>query len=1068
MTNVINGIQKEESSVYLNEIRQNAKKYNWLEKIEKKNCYVFSKDNVKINIIGLKGLATIEIQLLNGVYYKMCRSNLKKEEISDLFSNTNYNSNNDMLNKTILCNYNLSVKEKIELFNKNGRSFLKSVKYKDILSSNGNNLYKNFSETKTKIRNNIITHKNDTELKNDYTYLYDENKNKVEIPIKIELEEKVTSNTKEMNNSGNDSNQDTHTIDKIICTRNEIEISRFLKEASFYEIKEEKNIIKHNKKKIDYESKKAKNEKILFSLEEEKEGRLKHHTYDQKESKKNKNKSFECIKKKTYLKEKEDNYDKYLMTERIRNEIEKNGKNNDIDINNKTTSNKEKKKDYGNENKKKEKREKKEKENENENGNKSENESEKENEYENKNKNEEEKEKEQEYEGKKKEIDKRDNEEQKKEQQKQFEKNQLKYPGKIQEDYEQLVYSYQNDCLKHKLKDNKEINKLKRIKIYYKNSKNAFEIYNKNKRKNHYNVFHSNYYDNRNNINNLDILNNNKFNTFNNINNYVPNYRNIRNKKYIDNSNNFIYKNSYQSNSFNIYTFNGNILKNEMIHHIDVNRNDIPIKEKLNECTNIIYYNIYHRKQNNNYVMNSCNDYHKNYDESFNFDYNNSYDMNFIDNYNDNNNINTNINAPHNNNTSIGTTTNNNDNNINYTNTNINNGNNIHDISGDILSYTFNNNINYTNRDNFNHNSWNIINDAKKINGNKIINYQNSHTNKINAFNAYFRSNHLNKYKMNYKEKFIRKNSQWHMHEMENQNNAITFNEKKKNILRNIYHNSSETTRENNYYNTFNNRSYNKYNFNINNYLYLKKKKYQMNYNNHYNYYHITEDMINYSYFSNNIINNFNHLQLDNKRNKKGHHKNMKYRNFCELYRKNNKRYYNNSVSCCNKKLLNKNDMEIFSKAKIFNKLKRSYKPKYIKNLYNKNSSDKFQSTKINEIKKKNQINNIEGEIYKKISYLKYFKYDPTNSLPRYFCTLKHLIKENNKKKLDTWLKIMLTKQKCGYCNEKFDNIESLENHLIQIKTHKVFYCCKKPFPSIKYLYIHLKRENHYGYIYYY
>ncbi|EUD66546.1 hypothetical protein C922_03180 [Plasmodium inui San Antonio 1] len=138
MTNVVSALLNEEKDAWLNlnDIRQNAKKHNWKENPGKQNNYIFSKDNVKICIIGLKGLVTIDFRLLSGVNYKLCKSNLKEEEIYDLFStNSFFNYTNDVLQKTVLCNsYDLTVKEKIDLFNKNDKSFLQGVKCKDLFS----------------------------------------------------------------------------------------------------------------------------------------------------------------------------------------------------------------------------------------------------------------------------------------------------------------------------------------------------------------------------------------------------------------------------------------------------------------------------------------------------------------------------------------------------------------------------------------------------------------------------------------------------------------------------------------------------------------------------------------------------------------------------------------------------------------------------------------------------------------------------------------------------------------------------------------------------------------------
>ncbi|ANQ06436.1 Uncharacterized protein PCOAH_00007190 [Plasmodium coatneyi] len=140
MTNVVSALPNEEKDAWLNlnDIRQNAKKHNWKENPGKGSNYIFSKDNVKICIIGLKGLVTIDIRLLSGVNYKLCKSNLKKEEIYDLFStNSFFNYTNDVLQKTVLCNsYDLTVKEKIDLFNKNDKSFLREVKCKDLFFLN--------------------------------------------------------------------------------------------------------------------------------------------------------------------------------------------------------------------------------------------------------------------------------------------------------------------------------------------------------------------------------------------------------------------------------------------------------------------------------------------------------------------------------------------------------------------------------------------------------------------------------------------------------------------------------------------------------------------------------------------------------------------------------------------------------------------------------------------------------------------------------------------------------------------------------------------------------------------
>ncbi|KJP86621.1 hypothetical protein AK88_03725 [Plasmodium fragile] len=180
MTNVVSSLPNEEKDAWLNlnDIRQKAKKYNWQENPGKQNNYIFSKDNVKICIIGLKGLVTIDIRLLSGVNYKLCKSNLKKEEIYDLFSSTSFfHYTNDVLEKTVLCNsYDLSVKEKIDLFNKNDKSFLQRMKCKNLFFRNCGGSHRSGSEkTKvgtTKVKISATNGERNAEQKGEHNSIY--------------------------------------------------------------------------------------------------------------------------------------------------------------------------------------------------------------------------------------------------------------------------------------------------------------------------------------------------------------------------------------------------------------------------------------------------------------------------------------------------------------------------------------------------------------------------------------------------------------------------------------------------------------------------------------------------------------------------------------------------------------------------------------------------------------------------------------------------------------------------------------------------------------------------------
>ncbi|KOB61086.1 hypothetical protein PFHG_05650 [Plasmodium falciparum HB3] len=239
--------------------------------------------------------------------------------------------------------------------------------------------------------------------------------------------------------------------------------------------------------------------------------------------------------------------------------------------------------------------------------------------------------------------------------------------------------------------------------------------------------------------------------------------------------------------------------------------------------------------------------------------------------------------------------------------------------------------------------------------------------------------------------------------------------------------------------NTYNNYHTNKCN-NMNNYIHKNINEYN-------------------SYDLNNNI--YNTLTIDD--NNLGNH------NIYEMFCNNSYDKRLTSVSC----YMQRNKKEKIKRIMyIENDMKKLYVNKGVNNnfkyQYIYEELDRFNHISPSSYKKKNQLQNVKNEIYKKLSYLKNFQHDMNKNIPRYYFFIKHLLHDYCKKKLHIWLKVMLVKQKCGYCNEHFENIDILENHLKYVKTHKVFYCCQKPFPSLKYLYIHLKRKNHYGYIYYY
>ncbi|SOV16228.1 conserved Plasmodium protein, unknown function [Plasmodium gaboni] len=833
----------------LNDIRLKAEKYNWLEKSEKKNSYIFCKDNVKINIIDLKGLVTIEVQLLNGISYKMCRSNIRIDEISRLFGpSNNYYAYNDIINKTILCNYNLSVKEKIDLFNKKDKTFLKQNDVKNILkcetnkviSYNINNKIIKGKDINCNNRTNENFHLIKKEPLREVEKIYTKRKEK-NIFIKHDKQDEILlfDQNKLFVNIENDN------INNKIYIEENVE-GMICKSKTILMLKENNNILREPYYTTDN---KYGCDKFIYDG-------MNVHNVQRKEKKKKKNNK----------KLKSESYKLlyfYNKTNKIYNHITLNVLSNKISyfcfFNNFF--------------------------------------------------------------------------------------------------YYKTIYEYKYIHINN----NKKKDELDKRRITTKLFNNPFEsvVENMSEDNTNYKPTRS-----KKNMHNVICPYNNIFNCINNI---------EENNNYGD----------------NIYTYNFTTRNTNKICQIKkdkyVNHNLFIKKKKKN-----------HKNSNNN----NNNNMNKNISSTFNF---NKYNTNkYIKKHRKNN----------------------------------------YNIYNELdKKYSIYHKNYKCNRNNF------IYKDLKIY---KEKYPQNCFNNNINICN-YFK-----RYEMNNAEKSY------------NHLDIQTFN----NIKReehNIYEPMYEI--RHNAYNKYHNNKCN----NINNYIH--KNFYE------YNSYDLYNNMFNISTIIHNNYGNDNNYEMYYSNNS---YDKRESRVSSYMQRgHNNKSYMNKRANILNKKYNNL----LFSNEEMFNKslnkkekinrimymdknMNKLYDNRGINNnfnyLYKYEELERFNHICPSSYKKKNQLQKVKNEIYKKLSYLKYFQHDNNRNIPRYNFFIKHLLYDYCKKKLHIWLKVMLVKQKCGYCNEQFENIDILENHLKYVKTHKVFYCCQKPFPSLKYLYMHLKRKNHYGYIYYY
>ncbi|SPJ11303.1 conserved Plasmodium protein, unknown function [Plasmodium sp. DRC-Itaito] len=839
----------------LKDIRLKAEKYNWIEKFEKKNSYVFCKDNVKINIIDLKGLVTIEVKLLNGISYKMCRSNIRIDEMCSFFgSSNNYYSYNDIINKTILCNYNLSVKEKIDLFNKNDKSFLKQDNDKNILKCATNkvinyNINNNIIKGNKNIKYNIMTNENFHLIQGEpfgkVEKIYTKRKEKNRF-IKQDKKEEILlfdENKLLVNIVNEDVNNKIYVeenVERMICTSKTI-----------LSLKENNKI---SRASYDITDKKYTNNKFVYN------GMGVHNVV---EKKKNNRKiiNYKNLKKLKKLQQlKNASYELlyfYNKTNNICNNITLN-----IILN---------KISYFC-----------------------------------------------------------------------FFSNLFSYRTIYEYKY---IYIYNN-------KGKEELKKRTTKKLFNKPFERMVE-----------------------NMSN-DNTNNKCRRSKKNINNLICTYNNI--------FNDINKKEVYDNYSDNIYPYNYSTRNPYRICQIE--------KDKF------VKHNLYIKKRNYNSNNNNINNKNR------------SYRFHFTK-YNTNKYI------------------------KNYTTKKYNNIHNEQDKKYSIYHKNYS-----CNGNNFLYKDHNIFKE-------KYL--HNSSDNDINICN-YFETYEMNNAENTYK----------------NHLDIHTFNDIKREEY-NVYQPMCEIRN-----NTYNNCHTNKCN-NINNYIH--KNIYE------YNSYDLNNNIYNISTI---VDNNFRNHNI--------------YKMYCNnsyderltsvssyIHRGHNKSYINKTGNILNKKYNNL----LFSNEEMFNesqnkKEKRKrimYTEKDTKKIYNNKGInnnfkykyiyeelDRFNHISLSSYKKNYQLQNVKNEIYKKLSYLKYFQHDMNRNIPRYYFFIKHLLHDCCKKKLHIWLKVMLVKQKCGYCNEHFENIDILENHLKYVTTHKVYYCCQKPFPSLKYLYIHLKRKNHYGYIYYY
>ncbi|SOV79175.1 conserved Plasmodium protein, unknown function [Plasmodium sp. gorilla clade G3] len=857
MNNLINDETNVEC-LNLKDIRLKAEKYNWLEKSEKKNSYVFCKDNIKINIIDLKGLVTIEIKLLNDISYKMCRSNIRIDEISSLFGpSNNYYAYNDVINKTILCNYNLSVKEKIDLFNKNDKSSLKQDNDKNILkcetdkviSYNSNN---NIIKDKN-IKCNNMTNENfhliQREPFGEIEKIYTKRKEK-NIFMKQDKEEEILlcdENKLLVNIANEDVNNKIcihENVERMICTSKKI-----------LNLKENNNI---SRAPYYITDKKYTSDEFIYN------GIGVHNVVEKKKNnRKLKNfKNFKNIKNIKKLKKLKSSSYKLLYFYNKTNKIC-----NNITLN--------------------------------------------------------------------------------------IISNKISYFCFLNNFfYYRTLYEYKYIHI-YNNKPEGELKKRTTKKLF----NNPFEKMIQNIRENNTN----------------DEYRRSKKNNHNAIYPYNNIFNSINKKEKYHNYGDNIY--SYNYSTRNAPT-KCQIKKDKFVKHNlfikkkkNYNNNNNNINKKKNTS-----YTLYFTKYNTNkYIKNHATKKYNIYNES--------------------------------------------------------------DKKKKIYHKNYK-----CNGNNFLFNDLNISKEKHLHNG-----FDNN-INICNYFKTYEMDNAQNAYK--------------HL-------NIQTFNDIKREEY-NIYEPMYEI-RNNEYNNCHNNKCNN-----INNYIHKKfyeYNSYDLN-NNIYN----TSIIVNNNYGNDNIYqmycNNFYHKRLTSVSS--------------YMQRGYNKSYINKTTNILNKKYNNL----LFSNKEMFNKSKNKkdkkikrimYIDKDLNNLYNNygvnnnfnyeyiyEELDRFNHISPSSYKNKNQLQKVKNEIYKKLSYLKYFQHDRNRNIPRYYFFIKHLLHDSCKKKLHIWLKVMLVKQKCGYCNEHFENIDILEKHLKYVKTHKVFYCCQKPFPSLKYLFIHLKRKNHYGYIYYY
>ncbi|KYN95202.1 hypothetical protein PRSY57_1208400 [Plasmodium reichenowi] len=851
MNNLINE-EKNAECLNLKDIRLKAEKYNWLEKSEKENSYVFYKDNVKIHIIDLKGLVTIEVKLLNGISYKMCRSNIKIDEISSFFgSSNNYYSYNDIINKTILCNYNLSVKEKIDLFNKNDKSFLKQDKDKNI-SKCATNKVISYNINNNNNNNNIIKGKNikcNNMTNQNFHLMQREPFGKVEKIYTKRKEQNIFIKTDKKEDIlllhknkllANIANED---VNNKICMDENVE--RMICRSKTILTLKENNKISRSPYDITY--KKYTSDKFVYND-------MGAHNVVEKKKSNRKLKNFKKLKKL-----KSTSYELlyfYNKTNKICNNITLN-----IILN---------KISYFC-----------------------------------------------------------------------FFNNFFSYRTLYEYKY---IYIYNN-------KGKKELNKRTGKKLFNHSFERMF-----------INMSKDNTYDkcrrSKKNIHNVICPYNNIFNG-------------INKKEVYDNYGDNIYPYNYSTrNPYRIFQ----IKKDKFVNH------NLYIKKK--------YYN------NNNNNINkkkntSCRFYFTKYNTN-----------KYIKNYTSNK----------------------------Y---------NIHNDPD--KKYSIYHKKYRCNGNNFLYKDLNIFKETY------VHNDCDNNINMCNYFKTYEMNNAQNTY---------------------NHLDIQTFNDIKREEY-NIYQPMYGITN-----NTYNNYHTNKCN-NMNNYIHKNS--------NEYNSYDLNNNIYNTSTIDDNNLGNYNIYEIycNNYYDKRLTSVS------CYMQRVHNKSYMNKTANILNKKynnLLYSNE-QMFNKSKnkkekikrlmyIENDMKKLYVNKGVNNnfkyQYIYEELDRFNHISPSSYKKKNQLQNVKNEIYKKLSYLKYFQHDMNKNIPRYYFFIKHLLHDYCKKKLHIWLKVMLVKQKCGYCNEHFENIDILENHLKYVKTHKVFYCCQKPFPSLKYLYIHLKRKNHYGYIYYY